>query len=46
MRGALKLCPKLEEIGIKTTISGPESFTPDHKPIMGEDPRLTGEHIA
>jgi sarcosine dehydrogenase len=28
--------PKLKDIGIKSTICGPESFTPDHKPIMGK----------
>ena len=28
--------------GIKSTVCGPESFTPDHKPIMGEDPRVRG----
>jgi len=27
--------PKLKDIGCKSTICGPESFTPDHKPIMG-----------
>ena len=30
------------EIGIKSTGCGPESFTPDHKPVMGEDPRVRG----
>ncbi|XP_034934422.1 sarcosine dehydrogenase, mitochondrial [Chelonus insularis] len=38
----VELVPKLGTTGIKTTICGPESFTPDHKPIMGEDPRVTG----
>jgi len=34
--------PCLEQTGIKSTVCGPESFTPDHKPIMGEDPRVRG----
>lgn len=32
--GAIKLCPTFGNAGIKSTICGPESFTPDHKPIM------------
>ncbi|XP_060532064.1 sarcosine dehydrogenase, mitochondrial [Cylas formicarius] len=41
-KNAVKLCPVLENTGIKTDICGPESFTPDHKPIVGEDPRVVG----
>ncbi|XP_076233334.1 sarcosine dehydrogenase, mitochondrial-like [Calliopsis andreniformis] len=37
-----RLIPQLSEVGIKHTVCGPESFTPDHKPIMGEDPRCNG----
>ncbi|XP_033227551.1 sarcosine dehydrogenase, mitochondrial isoform X2 [Belonocnema kinseyi] len=37
-----KLIPKLATTGIRSTVCGPESFTPDHKPIMGEDPRCDG----
>ncbi|XP_066595213.1 sarcosine dehydrogenase, mitochondrial [Prorops nasuta] len=37
-----KLMPALSKTGIRSTVCGPESFTPDHKPIMGEDPRCTG----
>lgn len=40
---AMELCPRVKEAGIKTTVCGPESFTPDHKPIMGEDPRVDGK---
>merc|ERR1712233_196480 len=40
--GAVNRVPCLEESGIKSTVCGPESFTPDHKPIMGEDPRVRG----
>lgn len=40
--GAVKLCPEFGKRGIKSTVCGPESFTPDHKPLMGPDPRLDG----
>lgn len=36
------LCPAFGKAGIKSTVCGPESFTPDHKPLMGPDPRLHG----
>ncbi|KAJ4441684.1 hypothetical protein ANN_11542, partial [Periplaneta americana] len=42
MQAAIKLMPKYETLGVKTTVCGPESFTPDHKPLLGEDPRLRG----
>ncbi|KAI4486854.1 hypothetical protein M0802_012274 [Mischocyttarus mexicanus] len=42
MESMVKLMPILSSTGIKTTVCGPESFTPDHKPIMGEDPRCSG----
>ena len=38
--GAINRCPVLEPTGIKSTVCGPESFTPDHKPLMGRYPRL------
>lgn len=28
--------PALEKTGIKSTVYGPESFTPDNKPIVGQ----------
>lgn len=31
-----KLIPALATAGIRTTVCGPESFTPDHRPIMGK----------
>lgn len=34
IEGAIKICPRFGEAGIKSTICGPESFTPDHKPLM------------
>lgn len=39
---AVELCPAFGEAGIRCTICGPETFTPDHKPIIGADPRLIG----
>eukprot|EP00095_Tigriopus_kingsejongensis_P011884 maker-scaffold410_size180147-snap-gene-0.32 protein:Tk11884 transcript:maker-scaffold410_size180147-snap-gene-0.32-mRNA-1 annotation:"sarcosine mitochondrial" len=42
MEGAVNRVPILEHTGIKSTICGPESFTPDHKPLLGEDPRVRG----
>ncbi|XP_011259661.2 sarcosine dehydrogenase, mitochondrial [Camponotus floridanus] len=41
-----ELIPILATTGIRTTVCGPESFTPDHKPIMGEDPRCTGFYYS
>lgn len=40
--GAVRRVPALEKTGIKSTVCGPESFTPDHKPLMGEAPELRG----
>lgn len=34
--------PVLEHTGIKSTVCGPESFTSDHKPLLGEDPQVRG----
>jgi len=42
LENSIKRVPCLEQSGIKSTVCGPESFTPDHKPIMGEDPRVRG----
>lgn len=42
IKGSEALCPVFATAGVKTTICGPESFTPDHKPLMGPDPRLDG----
>ncbi|XP_020288905.1 sarcosine dehydrogenase, mitochondrial [Pseudomyrmex gracilis] len=41
-----RLIPALTTTGIRTTVCGPESFTPDHRPIMGEDPRCTGLYYS
>ncbi|XP_013167116.1 PREDICTED: sarcosine dehydrogenase, mitochondrial [Papilio xuthus] len=42
MNSATTLCPKLSTVGVKSTVCGPESFTPDHKPLLGEDPNVFG----
>lgn len=42
VRHSTELCPALGRHGIRSTVCGPESFTPDHKPLMGPDPRLSG----
>jgi sarcosine dehydrogenase len=41
MQGAVKLMPVFETVGIKATVCGPESFTPDHKPILGMEYRYS-----
>ncbi|XP_043913990.1 sarcosine dehydrogenase, mitochondrial [Protopterus annectens] len=40
--GAVNRVPVLEKTGIKSTVCGPESFTADHKPLMGEAPEVRG----
>ncbi|CAB1318141.1 unnamed protein product, partial [Coregonus sp. 'balchen'] len=40
--GAINRVPALEQTGIKSTVCGPESFTADHKPLMGEAPEVRG----
>ncbi|XP_011382354.1 sarcosine dehydrogenase, mitochondrial isoform X2 [Pteropus vampyrus] len=42
IEGAVNRVPVLEKTGVKSTVCGPESFTPDHKPLMGEAPELRG----
>ncbi|KAK5643152.1 hypothetical protein RI129_006997 [Pyrocoelia pectoralis] len=42
IENACRLSPILNTVGIKNDINGPEAFTPDHKPLLGEDPRLPG----
>ncbi|CAH1128501.1 unnamed protein product [Ceutorhynchus assimilis] len=39
---AVELCPSFEKAGIKSDVCGPEAFTPDHKPLVGEDPIVVG----
>ncbi|KAL9919954.1 LOW QUALITY PROTEIN: sarcosine dehydrogenase [Glossina fuscipes fuscipes] len=42
LNGAIKLCPPFGNYGVKSTVCGPESFTPDHKPLMGPDNAIIG----
>ncbi|XP_066569219.1 sarcosine dehydrogenase, mitochondrial [Amia ocellicauda] len=42
IEGAINRIPALERTGIKSTVCGPESFTADHKPLMGEAPEVRG----
>uniref|UniRef100_A0A671T0R6 Sarcosine dehydrogenase n=1 Tax=Sinocyclocheilus anshuiensis TaxID=1608454 RepID=A0A671T0R6_9TELE len=42
INGAVNRVPALEQTGIKSTVCGPESFTADHKPLMGEAPEVRG----
>lgn len=42
IEGAINRVPDLEKTGIKSTVCGPESFTADHKPLMGEAPEVRG----
>ncbi|ENN80978.1 hypothetical protein YQE_02609, partial [Dendroctonus ponderosae] len=43
---AVELCPSFEQAGIKADVCGPESFTPDHKPLVGEDPIVVGLYYS
>ncbi|XP_064648723.1 sarcosine dehydrogenase, mitochondrial-like isoform X2 [Lineus longissimus] len=40
--GAINRVPVIERTGVKSTVCGPESFTSDHKPLMGESPEVRG----
>mmetsp|Transcript_15044 Transcript_15044/g.30986 ORF Transcript_15044/g.30986 Transcript_15044/m.30986 type:complete len:916 (-) Transcript_15044:15-2762(-) len=42
LEGHLQRCPSVEQVGIKSTVCGPESFTPDHKPLVGPQPGVHG----
>jgi 4-methylaminobutanoate oxidase (formaldehyde-forming) len=43
---AMKRVPLTEKIGIKKFFCGPESFTPDLRPIVGEAPELKNYFVA
>jgi 4-methylaminobutanoate oxidase (formaldehyde-forming) len=43
---AMDRFPRLREAGIKTMFCGPESFTADLGPLMGEAPELDGYFVA
>lgn len=38
----MMLMPKLEEVGYRSIINGPESFSPDYNPMFGETPEVKG----
>ncbi|WP_206516990.1 FAD-dependent oxidoreductase [Mesorhizobium sp. M1A.F.Ca.IN.022.07.1.1] len=46
MSAGLRLFPALAETGIRHFMNGPESFTPDTQPLMGESPYLRGFFVA
>lgn len=46
LKSAMDIAPVFEHVGIKSDVCGAESFTPDHKPIIGEDPRLAGNFLT
>ncbi|MEL7094240.1 MAG: FAD-dependent oxidoreductase [Pseudomonadota bacterium] len=46
MQAALELFPALERTGIQHFMNGPESFTFDSKPLIGETPWLDGLYVA
>jgi len=46
MTAGLNLIPQLGEAGIRHFMNGPESFTPDTRPLMGESPYLRGFFVA
>ena len=39
-------CPASRQAGAKKLFCGPESFTPDLSPIVGEAPELRGYYVA
>ena len=43
---AMSRVPVTAEVGMKKLFCGPESFTPDLKPIVGEAPELQGYFVA
>ena len=46
MEAALALIPDLEKIGIQRFMNGPESFTADTRPLIGETPEIDGLFVA
>ncbi len=44
--GAMGRLPSLREAGVRTMFCGPESFTPDTMPQLGEAPELRGFYVA
>ncbi|SLN18980.1 4-methylaminobutanoate oxidase (formaldehyde-forming) [Roseovarius albus] len=46
MEAALDLMPALAEVGIQHFMNGPESFTNDTRPLVGEAPSVDGLFVA
>lgn len=46
MNGHIQRCPSIANTGIASTVCGPESFTPDHKPLVGPQPGVEGLFTA
>lgn len=46
MEGALALIPALAETGIQHFMNGPESFTHDTRPLIGQTPNVDGLFVA
>ncbi len=44
--GAMERFPSLRDAGVRTLFCGPESFTPDTMPQLGEAPELRGFYVA
>lgn len=42
MQNSIKLCPALKDIGVKSTICGPEGFSCDRRPLIGQDSTFRG----
>ena len=42
----LRRLPALQELGIDRFVNGPESFTPDGNPLVGEMPEMRGLYIC
>ncbi|KAL7577045.1 hypothetical protein ACA910_006787 [Epithemia clementina (nom. ined.)] len=43
---AMELVPAVENVGVKSLFCGPESFTPDSSPMVGESPELRGYYVG
>ncbi|RMF33410.1 MAG: FAD-dependent oxidoreductase, partial [Alphaproteobacteria bacterium] len=46
MEAALALIPALQHVGIRHFMNGPESFTADTRPLVGEAPGVDGLFVA
>ena len=46
MQAGLERVPALERAGIRHFMNGPESFTPDGRPLLGESPFVDGFFVA